>query len=367
MNSKIVSSTSDIKKTVNDDLIIQLSEDEGWDTLKKLIPSSTPVQLNYQFSPSNEEIKSSKTTFNQIYLYQNIGSTVLFWASVFNKYQIVKALIDAKVDSNLTGKTQFTPLMAAAKSGSDKSLELLINAGADVDVRDSSGNSALMLANIKGSDECVDLLINAINLKSQILPNSEPVITPLENSTSDNPRSVRKLPKTEEDYVPKLMGSPKINVDTPNNSQKSQPSSSTRKSKSYFNIITNIKKKIINKHLKKNIKNISIDILKDFLTKEQLALCKKSITCALTQTEREKIKEWLFGNEIDNHEEIPSTTQLRDRSEGLRVHSEDSIVRIQESIGRLQKIGSLLDICFLTMLFICCVLLVFFMYQLCSL
>ena len=147
--------TETIKTTkINDHLIEQLSKNKGWDTLEKIIQSSTPTQLNYQRSSPN------KGTNVQIPCSINIGSTVLFWACIFNKHKIVKALIDAKADVNLQTDDGFTPITGACQSSANQSLNLLIAAGADVNSKHGD-ISALMEATIEGTIETVELLIQA--------------------------------------------------------------------------------------------------------------------------------------------------------------------------------------------------------------
>ncbi len=85
---------------INDDLIEQLSKNKGWDTLEKLIPSSNTAKLNYQLSYLDETTNLG-TTADQMIRKEKSGSTVLFWAIVFDKHEIVQALIDANADIDL--------------------------------------------------------------------------------------------------------------------------------------------------------------------------------------------------------------------------------------------------------------------------
>ena len=343
MDSKIVNATPDIKKTVNDNLIKQLSGADlnllggahpddlrnltamGWAKEIEVPDAPDASDITYAISlelvPSKDNYPIDKIENDYAALIKKHQSKVIeivkssLYGFNIKEYQITGNLFEGIIVPNDKLVGILEPI--------EEYLE---------DNYDNGAVDGWMEGDICTEDD-IELFINLKSVKN-CLDESEP-----EEEKSDNPRSVKKLHsisfECKETITPK----------------KPQPSSSTRKSKSCFNIITNIKKKIINKHLKKNIKNISIDILKDFLTEEQFALGKKSITGTLTQTEREKIKEWLFGNEIDNCEATAQfTTQLIDRSE--------------DSIVRLQKIGSLLDIFLLValgVLFVSFVYLIYFL------
>ena len=72
--------------------------------------------------------------------------------------EILKLLIEHKVDVNLVSSSGDTPLIAAIRNGESDGVKLLLDAGADVSKPDNYGNFALSVAESAGTPEIVALL-----------------------------------------------------------------------------------------------------------------------------------------------------------------------------------------------------------------
>lgn len=86
--------------------------------------------------------------------------TLLHWASINNRTEIVKLLLEksAKVDA-IGGDLNATPLQWAVRQGHLATVVLLMNAGADPQIKDAEGCSALHLAAQFGHTAVVAYLI----------------------------------------------------------------------------------------------------------------------------------------------------------------------------------------------------------------
>ncbi|MFA5119028.1 MAG: ankyrin repeat domain-containing protein [Candidatus Omnitrophota bacterium] len=89
------------------------------------------------------------------------GRTVLHAASESGHLEIVKLLVDAGADMNISANSGMTPLHLAAKYGYPEVVKFFIGAGAAVNVRSNSGTTPLHLAAQSGHPEVVNLLISA--------------------------------------------------------------------------------------------------------------------------------------------------------------------------------------------------------------
>jgi len=90
------------------------------------------------------------------------GDTPLIAAIYYKKDpKMVKFLIDAGADVNISDKTDTTPLMCAALKGDILSTKYLIEANADIDKKSRDGCTSLMLAARHGHIEVVEELIDA--------------------------------------------------------------------------------------------------------------------------------------------------------------------------------------------------------------
>jgi ankyrin repeat protein len=99
-------------------------------------------------------------------LTDNCGISLLTYATIVSRPNILKALIEAGADVNFADhySNEFPLLNALEDSTSDTRytiIKLLIKAGARVDVRYNSGQTALMKAVSNADPEVVELLISA--------------------------------------------------------------------------------------------------------------------------------------------------------------------------------------------------------------
>ncbi len=86
------------------------------------------------------------------------GSTALLWATYKVDHELVRALLKAGAEANVTTLYGATPLTEAVKLGDVDLARLLLEAGADPDSPNQDGQTALMLASSLGSLELAKLL-----------------------------------------------------------------------------------------------------------------------------------------------------------------------------------------------------------------
>jgi len=91
------------------------------------------------------------------------GRTALILASVMHHTDIVKMLLEAGANPNLTDGYGKTALMWAAYWGRSRTsiVKMLLEAGAKPNLTDKDGKTALMLASEKGHTDIVKMLLNA--------------------------------------------------------------------------------------------------------------------------------------------------------------------------------------------------------------
>ena len=77
------------------------------------------------------------------------GMTALMFAAEYGKVDAVKALLEAKANTNLATKKGTTALMYAALAGNMEIVQALLSAGADSKIKDVNGQTALVLAREK--------------------------------------------------------------------------------------------------------------------------------------------------------------------------------------------------------------------------
>jgi hypothetical protein len=86
------------------------------------------------------------------------GYTPLTWASSRGHTEVVRLLLEAGADVNVTANDGQTALMRAADYGHVEVLQLLLAAGADVNVKSVNGITALRFATLKGNNRIVEML-----------------------------------------------------------------------------------------------------------------------------------------------------------------------------------------------------------------
>ena len=74
------------------------------------------------------------------------GDTGFHLSALKGHKDVMLTFITHKLDINIRGKEQWTPLMHAAAGGQLSSVQLLLAHGADIDLRDETGHTALIMA-----------------------------------------------------------------------------------------------------------------------------------------------------------------------------------------------------------------------------
>lgn len=88
------------------------------------------------------------------------GHTALAAAAFSGYTDVVRLLVDAGADIEISTGSGATPLFLAAGSGYADIVEILLDAGADTEARDQRGLTALEVAQEQGHDDIVDLLLS---------------------------------------------------------------------------------------------------------------------------------------------------------------------------------------------------------------
>src|SRR5258708_7893602 len=89
------------------------------------------------------------------------GATALYTAAESERPTTVAALLAKGADPNLTGRSDVSPLAAAAFRGNDRIVELLLSRGADPDHVDATGKTPLIYAAARGFALVVRRLLDA--------------------------------------------------------------------------------------------------------------------------------------------------------------------------------------------------------------
>lgn len=89
------------------------------------------------------------------------GNSAILQAAYHERRDMVRRLIDFKVDVNRKGRLGYTPLGIAASHADDKIVDMLIAAGANLNVRDDAGGTPLLNAIRYGRDRNVHSLLAA--------------------------------------------------------------------------------------------------------------------------------------------------------------------------------------------------------------
>ena len=127
----------------------------------------SPIQNDIVLINGEEAlVKVNAYSLRQLNQIQGLGLTILHTAVIANDIQIVKALINRKV--NLDVKTSsinnsgLTALHIAVQSENPEMVKLLLSAGADHEIK-FKDLSALDFAKISQNNEIIELLINKNN------------------------------------------------------------------------------------------------------------------------------------------------------------------------------------------------------------
>ena len=127
----------------------------------------SPIQNDIVLSNQQDALsKVNSYSLRRLNQIQGLGLTILHTAVIANDIQVVKALINRKV--NLDIKTSslnnsgLTALHIAVQSESPEMVELLLSAGADHEIK-FKNLSALDFAEIANNNKIIELLINHSN------------------------------------------------------------------------------------------------------------------------------------------------------------------------------------------------------------
>ena len=89
------------------------------------------------------------------------GWTALLSSSAQGYPKIIKVLLDAGANPDISNVLGITPLIYGARYGNMEVVKMLIDYGADINLRDTHGDTALMKATEFGNIEVIDILIQA--------------------------------------------------------------------------------------------------------------------------------------------------------------------------------------------------------------
>jgi ankyrin repeat protein len=114
------------------------------------------------------------------------NGSALISSSANGNIEIVKSLLDANADKNITDDTGLTPLMSAAYMGNDNVVALLIQQGASLEQQDEKGYTALMFAANAGKYNSVKVLLESkANVNAKDNDNSMPIMFAAQHGFND--------------------------------------------------------------------------------------------------------------------------------------------------------------------------------------
>jgi ankyrin repeat protein len=93
---------------------------------------------------------------------KSLGDTALVTAARRSEKKVVKMLIEAMADVNLSADDGDTALIWAARKGEETIVKLLVEAKADVNMPDNDGNTPLACAQAEGHEEVINYLKVAV-------------------------------------------------------------------------------------------------------------------------------------------------------------------------------------------------------------
>jgi ankyrin repeat protein len=89
-----------------------------------------------------------------------VGMTPLLMATMRNKMELIKLLVNRGADVRAKNSIGFTALDAAVYSGNKEAVELLITKGADMNTKSKLGTTPLLFSVTRGHKEVLEILIN---------------------------------------------------------------------------------------------------------------------------------------------------------------------------------------------------------------
>lgn len=103
----------------------------------------------------------SSISSEDINALQADGMSALFWAVYHEQNDIVRLLLNAGADTNVSNRYGLTPLIQSALNGNGEIIALLLDAGADPNAVTLQGDTALMNAAKAGSVQGVQALLDS--------------------------------------------------------------------------------------------------------------------------------------------------------------------------------------------------------------
>ncbi len=117
--------------------LVELAEYQDWEAL--------------QSSISSEDVNAA----------QPDGMTALFWATYYDQTDVIRMLLNAGANANISNRYGMTPLIQAAINGNGEVISMLLDAGADPNTTTLEGDNAILNAAKTGSVMGVQALIEA--------------------------------------------------------------------------------------------------------------------------------------------------------------------------------------------------------------
>lgn len=145
-------------------------------------------------------ILKGRTSFRRISsLVSSSNSSALSDAAIFGDVHSMRALLDAKANPNVRGKSLMTPLMLSACNGHLKCLELLKQRGADEFAVDSKGRNVLHLAVASKRVEVLRWLLTAYPPSRPPQPKHRAsiLVKATDSLTSRSPKDLREASDAE--------------------------------------------------------------------------------------------------------------------------------------------------------------------------
>ena len=100
------------------------------------------------------------STVDNINLQDAEGKTLLIYAALYERYEVIKYLLAQNADVQAQDKNQYTALHFAVQTNNVNTIKLLIEAGANVNAKEKFGNSPLMKCNNNTPKEVIEILLN---------------------------------------------------------------------------------------------------------------------------------------------------------------------------------------------------------------
>lgn len=146
-------------------------------------------------SASRQQVKVVEALINKgadinkkgTYKKQKIfNGSALISSSANGNLEIVKSLLDANAEKNITDDTGLSPLMSAAYMGNENVVALLIQHGASLEQQDEKGYTALMFAANAGKYNSVKVLLESkANVNAKDKDNSTPLMFASQHGFND--------------------------------------------------------------------------------------------------------------------------------------------------------------------------------------